>query len=351
MEATTETAIPELTVEAPPVAITTNFELIEAKLRETLEQYDIVVTADTVKSAKAQATEINKLREAIKRRRIDSVKEISAPITEFDQKGKALEALCIEARAKITEQVAKFEAERLEEAREKLTASMVNLYDQYEVAEEFRTASIDDIVSLGALTEKGNVTKAAGDKVALAVQECVSLQMRTELRLSNLENACHRAGLHSPLTREHVAGILFESDEVYTDRLDRMIDVELVRQEKAEKAAREKLEQEQAAAAAAPPVSDGFADAPPEPAEPSAAPAAPSVPQVSDQARAVRDAAAPAGQDIVEVQVVLRVGVPAGTDPEKVRGVTEQKLRQAGIHDSLFSIGAMTIASATDQAA
>jgi hypothetical protein len=71
-----------------------------------------------------------------------------------------------------------------------------------------------------------------------------AIQDQTDRRLLMLENQSLRAGLASPLTRDHVNSFLFQPDEVYQAQLDRIIASEINRQNDAEQKLREKIERE-----------------------------------------------------------------------------------------------------------
>ena len=238
-----------LTIKSVPAVISTDYEPFRAYLASEIEKYDIVVTSDTVKEAKALATKLNKVKGEIAAKRKAVVAEVSEPVKLFETQVKALEAMCEDGRQKILSQVAAFEAETLKKAEVALSQFLAERYELHGIKEEFRSARVDDLVKLGALTGTGNLAKAAKESVAARVSECLNKQQRTALRLSKLENQSHFSGLHSPLTREHVAGILFCVDEgEYQANLEALINRELERQkETLAKAEQIRLQEEKAA--------------------------------------------------------------------------------------------------------
>ena len=185
-----------LTVDSVPAVIDTNYEAVRAQLETEIAKYDIVVTVDTVKDAKAMATQLNKLKGEIATRRKEEVAKASEPVRAFEAKVKSLEAMCEDGRQKILSQVAAFEEVTLKVAAEELAKYLAESYAKQGVTDEFQTAKVDDLVKLGALTATGNLTKGAREAVAARVGECQIQQQRTALRLSQLENESHRAGLH-----------------------------------------------------------------------------------------------------------------------------------------------------------
>ena len=237
----------ELTLTSTPAVLKTNFTELESHLKSEVAKYDIVVTSDTIKDAKKLATELNKTKGTLDKRRKQEVANASVPIKLFDTQMKGLADICEVGRQKILVQVKKFEEETLKLAAERLESYREDLYQQLGIELEFRTALVHDLAKLGTLTGKNELTAGARRDVQLRVGECQTRMHRVHLRLSELENASHRAGLHSALTREHVAGFLDVADDAqYRDNLDNLIIREMERQEETEKVARAKLEDEEA---------------------------------------------------------------------------------------------------------
>lgn len=239
----------EITVTSTPAVIDTNYEALKARLSEEMEKYDIVVTEDTIADAKRSAADINKLKASLAERRKQEVATASEPVKEFDAKFRELEEMCDEARKKIVAQTKKFEEETLVKAQEKVDDEIATLYDEMGVRDGYRTASVKAILS--HLTAKGALS-AVGKKAAKeAVQECAAAQSRRDLREANLEIACHRAGLTTPLTVEYISGFVdTKSDEHYEHMLGELIAKEVARQEQAEQKQREKIRAEEAEKAA-----------------------------------------------------------------------------------------------------
>ena len=77
-------------IEAKPALLSVNFAELEKHLAKELEKYDVVVTGDTVKDAKALATELNATKKIIDTRRKDEVAKASEPVKQFDANMKKL---------------------------------------------------------------------------------------------------------------------------------------------------------------------------------------------------------------------------------------------------------------------
>lgn len=236
-----------LTINTQPAELSADFEAARERLRAEIAQYDVVVTAETVKDAKALATMLNKRRAEIDNMRKAAVARVSEPIKAFDENMKELTGICEDGRKRILDQCQRFDEKRLELAGELLEALRTRLWNEHEVRTEFYRAEFDDLVKLGSLTEKGRLTKSAQDSLTMRVRDDRSIQDQTDRRLLELENRSHRAGLAAPLSRDHVRPFLFADAETYDRELSRIIDAEIERQKLAEIRARERLEREQAA--------------------------------------------------------------------------------------------------------
>lgn len=247
----------DLIIQTTPAVIDTNYDQIKGQVAAEVAKYgDVVVTGDTLPDAKKMATHLNKLKGEIAKRRKECVSLVSQPIKDFEGKVKALETMCEDGRQKILGQVATFEAETLKRARAELDTYVTEWYEERGIQPEFRAVVVDDLVKLGALTTTGRLAKGTKDALNGRLGACQIKQQRTALRLSQLENESHRAGLHSPLTREHVAGILLnDSDEQYAASLAQLIARELDRQ-------KETLEKAEAARVAAEPVETDMLETP-----------------------------------------------------------------------------------------
>lgn len=243
-----------ITIEASvtPAVITIDFDKIEKELDEQLKQYDVVVTENSVKGAKDVATKMNKVALAIDARRKELITEASAPIQEADARMRVLNQKAKDARERILKQVQVFEDKVRAAARDQLIECLHDLYLDYQVEEEFATVTIDDMVKLTAITATGALTAASLNELTARVRNVKDLQDKVSRRLLELENACYRAGLETPLTRAHVEHILKAGDEAYMGGLDSLISAELSRQKQAEEQREERKPKAKAKAASKP---------------------------------------------------------------------------------------------------
>ncbi|WP_428398230.1 DUF1351 domain-containing protein [Marinobacter salarius] len=234
-----------ITINNTPALVEVNFEELKKHLATELEKYNVVVTQDTVKDAKSLATELNKTKAEIAKRKKEEYDRATAGANQFKDSMKELETMCEEGRKSLLVQVQKFEDETRQLASDLLKAMRNELWSHSGVAEEFQRAQYDDLVNLSAVTAKGNLTAGAKSKIEARVNADKALQDQTEMRLLKLENQSYKAGLSAPLTRSHVEHFLFDEDDTYQQKLDGLMKSELGREEVAQNAMRAKMEREQ----------------------------------------------------------------------------------------------------------
>lgn len=231
-------------VDAQPASVSVNFSQLSAALDAHLAEYNEVVTADGVKTAKQRATEINKLKGELARMRKESVERVSAPIRTFEGHMKELEQKCEDTRQGILSQIQKYEDETRDQVRTQLYDLRASLWENRAVDDEHRRAELEDLVKLSHLTAGGKLTKAAQDAVEERVAEDRARQDLVERRMLELKNRSYEHGLSAPLTRDHVAPFLEADDATYEAELIRILDAEFGREQEAKRIEREQAERE-----------------------------------------------------------------------------------------------------------
>ena len=236
------------------------FEQLKDEVIEQLNsnKYNSVVTIDNFDVMKKTSQELGKIAEYVSRFRIDKVKEESVEIQDFEKNFKEITKIIEAKQETIKEGLSVFE---------ELTRKQINLVckeyltAQFEVLNirlEFQNIDISDMTQRKFMTKTGVISADGKKEVESRVNIKLVLQNKVDLRLSNLENICHRAGIE-PLLKEHVQGFLFDDDENYNKKLDSLVETEIKRSEdakkktaeqeriKAEQEARQKLKDEQEA--------------------------------------------------------------------------------------------------------
>lgn len=306
-----------ITIEAKPALMSVNFDELKEHLSKELEQYDVVVTVDTVKDAKKLCTELNATKKEISDKRKEAVAEASAPVKAFDEKMKELEKMCSDGREKLKDQIDKFENETRKKLHALLLEHLAASYTKNKVSEEFQNVIVDDLVAISAITAKGNLTAKAKSAVEERAMNARQWQDQTETRLLKLENASYKAGLAAPLNRGHVETFLFETDEVYEQRLAALFETELEREKVAKEEMRKKVQAEQSAPIAQEPA-----------------------PIAQEQVAAPpHDPEAYKPQEGVEVMITccFKTVVPEQVTDERIQNAVTEKLAQAGFN-SLESV-------------
>lgn len=227
-----------------PAKIKFNLAEFREGIRTELKKYDVVVTVDTVKDAKALAADLNGQAKSLKDRFKEAAALVTKPVDDLGLEVADIVTEILESREKLTAQIKKFEDERKVTVRTVIEAKRLELWDKLEVQEEFRNADISKLVKLTALTAKDSLTSTTLRDLQPLIENNRRLQDQTEKRLLQLENQSYRAGLKAPLSRAHVESFLFEEESAYVARLSLIIESELKRQKATEDATRRQMAEE-----------------------------------------------------------------------------------------------------------
>jgi len=215
--------------------ITGNFDAEKAMLAAELDKYkNVLVTEETLKDDKKLAGALSAKGRVYNSERIRIVGEISKPIVAFTGQMKELSNLCTDTANLISNQVKVFEAAKLDQLKLDLLSFLLETRDKLNIISEHRTSEIDPkLIKLGSITAKGAINKSAKDAIVAIVTAEQVIQQRTSFRLLQLESESHKAGLLSPLDRVSIETFLFEDDDTYAIHLQKVITIELGRQEQA----------------------------------------------------------------------------------------------------------------------
>ena len=222
--------------------IISNYQEMKVYLVENLKQYEIQVTQANLPQAKKMATELNSLAKQIDDKRKDTLSSVEEPIDIFKNQIKELVGLCKNGREKILEQVKVFEDKTRAKCLELCKLSLQELYAKFEIQDEFKTIVIDDLAIISNITETDKLTKSTQDVIANRVQAVFNLQSAVRIRLAELENACLKSGLKTPLERRQVEGFLKLDEVVYNNELQKILGNELKRQQEMEARAEARAE-------------------------------------------------------------------------------------------------------------
>ena len=214
------------------VVLNTEHEAILNHIENELKanKYNSIVTMDNFPDMKESSLELGKISKAISRFRIDKKDSEMEDINLFDANFKSYCALIDAKQSEIKKGLEVFEAETRKQILEVCTKYLVEQYKEKDLRVEFRIIDISDMTLSKYATKTMSIAKPAKDEIDKRINEKVALQNKVDLRLSNLENICLRAGIE-PLTIEHIQGFLFETDERYEIKLKVLIDAEIKRNE------------------------------------------------------------------------------------------------------------------------
>src|SRR3990167_10451396 len=337
----TETTQELIVVRSKPAMLKVNFAELKKHLATELQKYDLVVTRDTVKGAKKVEIKLNKRAGEIDPRRKEEIALVSEPIKLFDASMKELESMAKNGRQKLLDQVKKFEDETRKLCEVLLQQFRSLQWVEQGVKHEHHRAEFDDLVLISNITGNGNLTQKVKDTLSMRVRDDRAIQDRVEMRLVMLENASLKAGLSASLSREHVAHFLMLDDANYETCLQRLLAVEVARQEQAEEAMRKKLELERLKKEERErqdaPVAEKTAPTP-SPVVPVEAKTTPAKPQEVPAAKNEDPPAyVPAGKKYFFITATFEVLAPEGVSAERVKAKLQEKLEAAGI-TSLKSI-------------
>ena len=196
------------------------------------DKYNSIVIMDNFNSMKESSLELGKISKAISRFRIDKKDSEMEDINLFDANFKSYCTLIDAKQSEIKKGLGVFEAETRKQILEVCTKYLVEQYKEKDLRVEFRTIDISDMTLSKYATKTMTIAKPAKDEIDKRINEKLALQNKVDLRLSNLENICLKAGIE-PLTIEHIQGFLFETDKRYEIKLKVLIDAEIKRSEAA----------------------------------------------------------------------------------------------------------------------
>ena len=183
----------ELKIEnvAIPQKISFNYEELKQEIIEKSHEYEVsVYTEDSIKDAKADRANLNKLKKALNDERIKREKEYLAPFNEFKAEVNDLIAIIDKPIASIDEQIKGFEQKKKDEKYD----AIVDLWNDSDHPEWLQLEQIYNAKWLNATVS----LKKVGEEIALALSK-IAQDIDT---LSNMGN------------------FAFESIEVYKSSLD-----------------------------------------------------------------------------------------------------------------------------------
>ena len=304
-------------VNATPAVLNANFDQVSNQLDNLLERYEkLVIGPDDLKSAKGDMADLNKVVAEVKSLKKEKIDAVSGPIKEFDASIKKLIERILFARAMLEAQVKKYEDETKKKIEDALVFYADGVAAESGLRPEFYRVDLSDLIVLGSFTASEKLTKKAKESVEARVHACLSKQIKVDSRILQLENECYKAGLDTPLTKEHVEGFLTSGDDAYyADRLNQLIASELRRQESIKEKMEAKHREEIDEVKKQQPVPQAFPETP-----------------------APRSAPSSKAKEVRVVVVRFEVEVPVGTPDDRIIERVKDNIKGTKLFDHLHSM-------------
>jgi hypothetical protein len=228
-----------------PAKVSANFDYVKDLVERTLDAQIMVVTPETIPGCKSMCADLRKTSKAFSAAWKERRDICMSDILQADKDVKFICTLVDNAANEIAGQVKEIEDKTKVICAVHLAAYVEATWIELDVDKPFQKAEFDDLVLLGSLTPKGELTKACKDKLEQRCKQDKAWQDKIASRLMMLENECLKEGINPPLTRASVEHMLYSLDDNdYARRLKALIDGEADRLRKVEALARERAEQQ-----------------------------------------------------------------------------------------------------------
>jgi hypothetical protein len=164
--------------------LVSNMDDVKASIAETIAKYDVIVSEDRIGEAKELMATFNKDKKEFSATCKKFIDTISEPITQFKASQKEIEKMYDDGRAKIADQVTKFEATKLNEIEE-----LISIYASEACIKRGFTAtaiSSKDLVMLSAvsITKSGyTLTKKTTDTIDARIQAVENEILKARLEM------------------------------------------------------------------------------------------------------------------------------------------------------------------------
>jgi len=160
----------DLVVQAGEIKINSNLSEIKKEVLEIAKKYDVAVTVENIKEAKALGTELNKMKASVKKIYDENIKEIMKPIDSFKLEIKEINTILEDARQKLVQGAKVFEDARRLEHKQKLEDFFVFRLKEEKLGSIVNTG-VAHLVTLTGLTAGGELNKKSKDDVEAVVSK------------------------------------------------------------------------------------------------------------------------------------------------------------------------------------
>lgn len=222
--------------------ISSNMEQLAIKIKDDIkEKYDIVVTEDTVTESKKLMAEINKDKDNFKETYKSFKQKVFEPFESLDKKAKEIETYYTDARTAVEQQVKKFEAKKLKQAKEACVAYLLKQTEQKGI--DFQAININDLFTqLGSVTASGNISTKAKNEIDTRIQKVENEILKAKLEAEEKAKRDREIAEKAKLEAEERARIR-EAEIIAKAERDKAEAVERAKQEAICETGRETVEQ------------------------------------------------------------------------------------------------------------
>lgn len=193
-----------LIVKYEPITLTTNFDEIKQAVKDEVEKYSISVTDENLTEAKKVMATFNKVKAEINEKFNEYIKKLSAPIDELKSQKKEIENIITEGRSKIANQVAVYEANKLEAIKESIKAYIDEICKQKEINTTLLNA--DEFIKLTAVTSNGTLTKATKEaieaKIGIIKNEILKAKLEAQAKAEREREIAEQARVEAEAKAE-----------------------------------------------------------------------------------------------------------------------------------------------------
>ena len=161
--------------------ISSNMEQLAISMKKDIdEKYNLVVTEDSLSETKKLMAEINKEKTEFKTTYKGFKDKVLEPLTALDKKAKEIEGYFDDARTALKNQVDKYEATKLEQAKK---VCIEYTMEQCELKGiDFNSIVISDLfVKLGSVTATGNISGTAKSEIDTRIQKVENEILKAKL--------------------------------------------------------------------------------------------------------------------------------------------------------------------------
>lgn len=174
----------DLEVEIVEPKIITNFDDFKSSVTEYTKKFEIEVTSENIKEAKASSASLNKLKSDIKSEAKKYLNTLEAPIKEFKEKLKEIDNILDGKRYLITSAVSVFEDAKKLEHLQKMQDYLNEKLLEVELRKEFKSFYLPS-PSVAGLTSKGDLSKKFKESIDVMIIDAVERQKLQDIEIEN----------------------------------------------------------------------------------------------------------------------------------------------------------------------